>query len=424
MYPRYIKTRIAQLLSEFRIVYLTGPRQAGKTTLATAIAEKNGMAYHTLDDSGLLLAARTDPQGLLAALPRPMVLEEFQLAPELVRAIKQISDSARPDQKGLFLLTGSADIFKSAKTQEGLPGHMATVQMLPLSQGEVRAADRFDMLDWLFGDDLERKAGHALDRHAIAHVLICGGYPEVQSMSPRSRSVWFASYLSGRLLKDFEAMYDARGDYPSKLNALTHYLAGLSGNLLKFAAVSNALKQDDKTVKRYTEVLDHMFIVARLPSYVRSRTKRNVIGLPKVYFIDTGLACHLLGYKKPAVLYTSSHYGALLETFVAMECTKQTGWAEDDYRLWHFRDRGRNEVDLVVENSAGKIVGLEVKASATVRSEDFTGLAHLKTYAGADFHRGVVLYAGADLLPIRIAGQRFHAVPLSYLGRLGASAGN
>jgi len=133
MYQRFSKERIVQLLKEFRIVYLTGPRQAGKSTLAMAIAREAGLAYHTLDDDALLLAARTDPQGLLSALPAPMVIDEFQLAPELIRAVKQISDGAGPIKKGLFLLTGSADVFKSARTQEALPGHMARIELLPLS---------------------------------------------------------------------------------------------------------------------------------------------------------------------------------------------------------------------------------------------------------------------------------------------------
>ena len=137
MYQRFSKNRILQLLKDFRIVYLTGPRQAGKSTLAMSIAHETGMAYHTLDDAALLLAARTDPQGLLGAISVPIVLDEFQLAPELIRAVKQISDSAGPVKKGLFLLTGSADVFKSARTQEALPGHMARIELLPLSQGEI-----------------------------------------------------------------------------------------------------------------------------------------------------------------------------------------------------------------------------------------------------------------------------------------------
>jgi len=415
MYQRFSKNHIVQLLKDFRIVYLTGPRQAGKSTLAKSIAQEIGLAYHTLDDAALLLAARTDPQGLLGALPAPMVLDEFQLAPELIQAVKQISDNAGPAQKGLFLLTGSADVFKSARTQEALPGHMARIELLPLSQEEMHG-NRLELLDWLFEKKLYVHAGKALGRKTMANALIHGGYPEIQSKSPRSRSVWFASYVSGRLLKDFENMYDAKGDYYSKLDALIRYLAGLSGNLVKYAAISGDLRQDDKTVKRYMEVLELMFILHRLEPYVRNIAKRGVVGMPKFHFLDTGLACHLLGQNKPGTLHTSRFYGALLGTLVVTEFFKQAAWAKDDYRFWHFRDRVGNEVDVVVENSAGKVVGAEVKASATIKLEDFRGLVHLADYAKGKMHRGVVFYSGANLLPVRVAGHTFHAVPLSYLG--------
>jgi len=415
MYRRFIKSRIAQLLREFRVVYLTGPRQAGKSTLAMEIAIEAGLSYHTLDDSALRLAARTDPKGLLAALPAPMVLDEFQLAPELIRAVKQLSDNAGPRKKGLFLLTGSADVFKSARTQEALPGHMARIELFPLALGELHD-NRFVCPDWLFKKNLMVHVGKELDRKTLAKVLIHGGFPEIQSKSLRSRSAWFSSYVSGRLLKDFETMYDAKGDYFSKMHALIRYLAGLSGNLIKYAAISKILKQDDKTVKRYMEVLELMFILHRLEPYVRNTAKRSVVGMPKLHFLDTGLVCHLLGQKKPGPLQTSQFYGALLETLVVTELLKQATWAEDEYRFWHFRDRAGHEVDVVVENSAGEVVGVEVKASATIKSEDFRGLVHLADYAGVKLHRGVVFYSGANLLPVRIAGHTFHAVPLSYLG--------
>ncbi len=415
MYQRFSKKRIAQLLKEFRIVYLTGPRQSGKSTLAMAIAREADLAYHTLDDPALQLAARTDPQGLLAALPGPMVLDEFQEVPELISAVKQVSDNAGPTRKGLFLLTGSADIFKSARTQEALPGHMARIELLPLSQGEIYG-NRLGLLDWLFEKTPPVQAGKALDRKTIANTLIHGGYPEIQSKSPRSRNTWFASYVSGRLLKDFETMYAAKGDYYSKLDALIRYLAGLSGNLVKYASISRDLKQDDKTVKRYMEVLELMFILHRLEPYVRNTAKRGVVGMPKLHFLDTGLACHLLGQNKPGTLHTSRYYEALLETLVVTELLKQATWAEDDYRFWHFRDRTGNEVDAVVENSAGEIVGIEVKASETIKVEDFKGLVHLADYAKGKMHRGVIFYSGANLLPVKVSGHTFHAVPLSYLG--------
>lgn len=149
LYKRDSKDRIIELLHDFRIVYLTGPRQAGKSTLAREIAGELGMDYCTFDDAALLASAQSDPQGLLASLRRPLVLDEFQMAPNLIGAIKMISDCA-DGQKGLFLLTGSSDIFRSAQTQEALPGHLARVELYPLSHSE-RHHHHDNQIDRLLG---------------------------------------------------------------------------------------------------------------------------------------------------------------------------------------------------------------------------------------------------------------------------------
>lgn len=197
IYNRHIKERIAELLQDFRIVYLTGPRQSGKSTLAREIAKESGMGYYTLDDGALLSSAMSDPHGLLVSLKKPLVLDEFQMAPSLISAIKMISDTA-DGQRGIFLLTGSSDIFRSAKVQETLPGHLARVELYPLSQME-KHGQRHNVIDRLLActfDDPLLKPLKPLDRITLGGILIEGGYPEVASKSPRSRSIWFTSYLN------------------------------------------------------------------------------------------------------------------------------------------------------------------------------------------------------------------------------------
>jgi predicted AAA+ superfamily ATPase len=410
---RHIKVRLMELLNDFRIVYLIGPRQAGKSTLAREIAKELKMGYFTLDDAALAASAESDPQGLLASLPKPLVLDEFQMAPNLVGAIKMVSDNAH-GQKGIFLLTGSADIFRSAQVQESLPGHMARVELYPVSYMEQHAR-HLNAIDWLLKGSFEQAQYKPLDRKELGELLIAGGYPEVMSKSPRSRSIWFASYIEGRLLKDFETMHHAKGDYHTKLSALIRNLAGMTGNLIKYANIANDLSQDDKTVKRYIEILELMFIIRRLHPYVRNSAKRSVVGMPKLHFIDTGLACHLLGLKSSDSIHTTHFFGGLIENLVWSELQKHATWSEEDVNFYHFRDTSRHELDLVVERGDGKVVGVEVKASMTVKPEDFAGLSIFADYAKDRLLHGVLFYSGDKVLPFNIKGATFHALPLSSL---------
>lgn len=413
LYRRHIKERIIELLHDFRIVYLTGPRQAGKSTLARDIAKELGMGYHTFDEAALLASAQSDPQGLIAALRRPLVLDEFQMAPSLIGAIKMVSDRA-DGQKGLFLLTGSSDIFRSARTQEALPGHMARVELYPLSHSE-RHDDRCNQIDRLLGGAFGDAAPQPLDRITLGRMLLEGGYPEAISKSPRSRSAWYSSYTTGRLLKDFETMHQVKGDYHGKLTALIRNLAGMTGNLIKYANIANDLSQDDKTVKRYMEILELMFIIHRLNPYVRNSAKRAVIGMPKLHFVDTGLACHLLGLKQAETLHTSQFFGGLVENFVYGELLKHAAWSNEEVSFYHFRDTAKHELDLVIERSDGKVVGVEVKASMTVNQEDFSGLTNFADYAGQRFLHGILFYSGDKVLPFCRQGVTYHAVPISTL---------
>ena len=187
MYHRHLQPLIRAMLREFRIVYLSGPRQAGKTTLARLLARDGGMEYLTLDDQATLAAAQSDPHGFIRSLgARRAVLDEVQYAPALVPAIKEASDRLEPQEKGKFLLTGSADIFRSARTQESLPGHMARLELMPLSITELHGQS-LNIIDCLAAGDFAQAPATAALRESLANLVLRGGYPEVQSKSRRGR---------------------------------------------------------------------------------------------------------------------------------------------------------------------------------------------------------------------------------------------
>ena len=412
MYLRFLQPLAEELLTEFRILYVTGPRQAGKTTLARALAARAEMRYLTLDDQSVLAAAESDPHGLIRSFgSERVVIDEFQYAPGLIPAIKEVSDQLAPDEKGRFLLTGSTDIFRSARTQEALPGHMARLELYPLSLGEMNNQSR-NIVDFLLSGDYQSPTLETPNREDIAGWILNGGYPEVQDKSPRAKQIWFRSYMEGRLFKDFETLYAARGDYHSKIKALTPYLAGLCGNLLKYASIGNDLQLDDRVVKNYIEILELMFIVRRVPAWLKNRARREATQMPKLHFIDTGLACHLLGLRDASQVLASQYYGGLLENLIFMELCKQAAWSQQQVDIYHFRDNRKHEVDIVLEDSSGGITGIEIKASASVKEQDFKALGKLAEFAGSRLTQGFLFYTGKDILPFKVGDRTFHAVPV------------
>jgi len=413
MFERKLTSTVTELLDEFRIVYLTGPRQAGKTTLTKSIALDCGLEYISFDNQNILRSVQNDPIGFIDSYKsQRLVLDEFQYVPELIPVIKQASDSLPVSEKGKFLLTGSADIFKSGKTQEALPGHMARLELYPLSLSEKQKSIN-NIIELLCAQNINIGSLDSLNQQELADMILEGGYPEVQEMSPRGKQIWYDSYIEGRLFKDFESLYSARGDYRSKLKSLVPYLAGLAGNLVKYANISNDLGQEDKLIKSYIEVLELMFIIKVVPAYLRNKAKRKAITMPKLHMIDTGLACGLLGIKTKNQLTKSPYFGGLLENLIFMELLKQNSWSSEPVELFHFRDKYKNEVDIVIERHNNQIIGVEVKASATIRQQDFKGLIKLAEFNPAKFQYGIVFYTGKEVLPFKHDNIQLFAIPIS-----------
>lgn len=421
MFQRKLMPIITELLAEFRIIYLTGPRQAGKTTLAKMIAKNNGLEYISFDNQSILQSARYDPIGFIDGLHhKKVVLDEFQYVPELIPAIKQTSDNLPSNVKGKFLLTGSADIFRSAKTQEALPGHMARLELYPLSLSEKYNTD-LNVIDLLCNQNFDLINPAPLPPEELARLILQGGYPEVQEKSPRAKEIWYKSYIEGRLFKDFETLYHAKGDYRSKLESLIPYLAGISGNLLKYANISNDIGENDKLIKAYIEILELMFIIKRVPAYLKNRAKRQAITLPKLQTIDTGLACSMLGIKNEDQLIKNLHFGGLLENLIYMELLKQNSWSEEQVELLHFRDKYQNEVDIILERNNHQIIGIEIKAAATVSMHDFKGLIKLAEFNPTKFQYGVIFYSGKDVLSFSQDRIKLFALPIRVFIQQGLS---
>jgi len=416
MYRRNIRQRILEALADTPVVFIEGPRQSGKTTLARLVAKEDHPArYLTFDDASVLAAAASDPAGFLAGLEGPVVLDEVQRVPEMFPAIKALVDRDRTP--GRFLLTGSADVLLLPRVSESLAGRMEVLTLWPLSQGEIEGVEeRF--IDIAFGKNLRRSAPETEEGPDLWDRVLRGGYPEsLRRKAERRRGAWFASYVTTILQRDIRDM--ARIEGLAALPRLLSLVAARSSSLLNVSDLSRDTGIPKTTLKRYMALLEASFLVQAIPAWSGNLSGR-LVRSPKVLVTDTALAGHLTGLTRERLEREPTLRGALLESFVAMELRKQQGWSTTRTSLLHFRTHGGTEVDLVLEDGAGRMVAVEVKAAATVRIEDLKGLKRLSELRPRRFHRGILLYAGREIVPF---AANLHAVPLSCLWTLGAAGG-
>lgn len=375
-----------------------GPRQCGKSTLARTIASETNREFVALDDASTRSAARHDPRGFLEARRGNIVLDEIQLAPELLHAMKlRVDNDPRPGQ---FLLTGSADILVLPAISESLAGRMEIVDLFPLSQGELENTPD-TLLDSVF--DADSSFAHTLTRYPtpatssdILERALRGGFPEVlEREDPERRDAWFRSYLSSLLTRDVRDISNLDGlDSLPRLLAL---LAARTAGLLNASDLARSLSLPNTSVRRYLTILETIFLVMRIRPWSSNLNSR-LVKMPKMMLVDSGLAAHLNGIDRTRLDLDPTFRGQLLENFVALEFLKQRSWSRRRPEIFHFRTSTGHEVDFVLEDRSGRIVGVEVKAAGTVREADFKGLRTLRSLVGDRFVRGIVLYTGEQTI--------------------------
>jgi predicted AAA+ superfamily ATPase len=404
LFPRFAAEVVTTALRDTPVVMVTGPRQCGKTTLVRNLIATE-REFVTMDDDNLLAAARSDPTGLVRDFDA-ITIDEVQRAPDLLRAIKRSVDENR--RAGRFLLTGSADILALPHVTESLAGRMEIVTLLPLSQAEIRRK-RSGFLRAAFAGKLERPAEMLIGKDFVEAVLI-GGYPEMlRRKDPGRRQRWALDYVNAIVQRDMRDIADV--EKLSEMPRLLRVLANHSGQLTNFTQIGGQIGLDDKTTSKYIGILEQLFLVRRVEPWFRSRLKR-LVKTPKLHFLDTGLLGALMGVTAERIAKDRSVFGALLETFVFAEVLKHVSWSGESYALYHYRDKDQDEVDLVIETDRGALIGLEIKAGATVNADDFKGLRKLASACGDDFKQGIVLYDGKMVLPF---GGRLFAAPISCL---------
>ena len=403
-YPRHLDPMVRTSLQDTPAVLINGPRQCGKTTLVRQYA--GSMAYFSLDDPALLEAVRVDPVGFIRRQDRA-IIDEVQRAPQLLMALKLAIDQDR--RPGRFLLTGSANLMALPQVAESLAGRMEIHTLLPLSQSEL-ARHPNDFLRRALSQDWQSPSSDQAAGPELVEQVLAGGFPEMRQRTGTSRrQAWARAYMSTLVERDIRDI--AQIEHASQVPRLLAILAELSGQLLNLSQIGGQIGMDGKTVDKYIGILEKLFLLRRLPAFSRNELSR-LLKSPKVHFLDAGLQSALTRLTPDRVFIDRQRFGATLETWVYSELLKTLAVTPESWFLSHYRDNLQVEVDFVLESALREIVGIEVKAAASVTASDFKGLRQLRQQTGSTFLSGIVLYNGGHALSF---GDGLWAVPLSML---------
>jgi len=412
--PRNLKIPLLDAAKDTPVVMINGARQSGKSTLMKRLfSPEDSPEFVTLDDFAVLDNARSAPKSFIQQFTGRVIIDEIQKLPELLSPIKESVDRNRVS--GKFFLTGSANVLTLPKVSESLAGRIEIHTLWPLSQGEIRGVQE-EFIDALFSDKKLPKV-KAIEIPELLEIITTGGYPDVvKRHEDNRRAAWFRSNLTTILERDVRDLSNIEG--LKSLPNLLALIASRTGGLLNMSDLARSFQLTNSTLKRYLVLLETVYLVVALQPWSRNLGKR-LVKSPKLFLNDTGLLCHLLESNAKGLERNRQLLGFVFENFVLMELLKQIAWSKTQPTALHFRTLTGQEVDIVLESRSGRIVGIECKASSSVKLDDFKGIWSLKEQAGESFHRGIVIYTGSETLSF---GEDLTAVPVSALWEVSSQA--
>ena len=407
---RDLENKLMEALDTNSVVFLNGPRQAGKSTLVQNISQKKFPAeYVTFDSATQMAAAGNSPESYLRNRSGSLIIDEVQLVPEIFRALKVVVDELRQEHgrklKGRFLLTGSANIMALPKLSDPLVGRMGILTLYPLCGSEVTGGSGH-FIDHLF----ENKFKNDNQKNAVVEVIKKTTFPEISGIAVKKRNMWFDGYLTTILQRDVRAL--AEIEKLTALPNLLRILANRAGGLVNDADIARDAGLNAVTSRNYKTLLKMLFLTFELQPWYRNIGKR-LVKSPKGYITDTLLLCYLLQYELDDLEKNRPEiFGHVLENFVATELLKLISNHQEPMDFYHFRTSDNKEVDFILEKTNGQLSGIEVKNRDRVEISDFKGLKELQKLVPNDFCCGIVLYRGKEVIPF---GEKLWAVPFSNL---------
>lgn len=413
IYHRWQYGIIKKALKSRRVLVLAGPRQCGKTTLAKKLSSSDTL-YRTLDDVTLLASALSDPQGFVHHGDELMIIDEVQRAPSLLQAVKQDVDLI--STYGRFLLTGSTNIQSLPGVTESLAGRVRKIRLRPLTQGEIHnnlpvfIQRAFSGVFKRLTPDKSNVGGNE-DKDAYISLAFRGGYPEaLKLIEEKENKRWYKDYLDALIERDLKEIINIRRQ--DSMAKLLEVLAAWSSKFMDVAGIGANLSLARATIESYINALEAMYLVERVRPWSKTDYDR-VSKQDKIFMTDTGLMISILRWQFDKVRLNGDMSGKLLETFVFTQLAALIEAQEDNFQLYHYRDREQREIDFLIENENGDILGIEVKAGSAVSKDHFKHLKWFRDHMvkGRQFV-GIVLYTGENVVPF---GEGFWAVPINLM---------
>ena len=382
--PRSIGPLVLRSAATFPAVGIVGPRQSGKSSLVRSLFPGHRLAV--MESPDVLRMALQDPRGFLDSFEADdgAVLDEIQRAPEIMSYLLEYIDrDLRAGRRmGRWILTGSESLLLSQRITQSLAGRIAMHEVLPMNALELA------MFPARRGDP----------RHSLARAVVQGGYPALKAERP-DRSTWFDAYVTTYIERDVRNILRV-GDL-SNFQRFLALCAGRTGQLMNLAQLGADAGIAQSTARAWMSVLEATYIVKLVPGWYGNINKR-LVKAPKLHFVDTGLACALLGITDERMLETHPLRGALVESWVAGELLKAQAVRGLRSRIFHWRDQNAAEADLVVDLN-GKLTVIEVKSARTVHQDWARALERMTSAlpAGTPVERAIVHGGGEDMPPLK-----------------------
>lgn len=401
---RSIEKELKKLSESFPVIMITGSRQVGKTTLLNNMKEQNKINYISLDDLATRSLAIEDPEMFLSRYKAPLIIDEFQYAPDLLTYIKIIVDKQRQEHlkneeiqaTGLYYLTGSQVFHTMKNVSESLAGRVGLLELYPLSNREIENKEEELFLPQY--EKLEkREKTERIEIERVYEKILKGNYPELYSNSKIESKTFFETYIKTYIERDIRELINVKDE--TKFLKFIESMAVRTGQELNINDITNSIEISNHTAQNWLSILVSTGLVYLLQPYSNNNVAR-IVKRPKIYFMDTGLACFLAGYMDSVTLEKSAFNGAILETYVVTEIIKSFANNGMDSRkyLYYYRDNNGKEIDLLIFYN-NTVYPLEIKKSFNPGKQAIKNFDIIEKF-GVQIGDGGVICMAKELFPI------------------------